>query len=87
MAVPKCVDELVDDLRRLVLAPKLVPRVHVPPRVQVHHHVVVVGGMEHLLHPAKMNRDGSRIGDTGLKNEGGGGGGTSCTLRFEEKYG
>lgn len=52
VAVAERVDELVDDLGGLVLAPELVPRVHVAPRVQVHHHVVVVRGVEHLLHPA-----------------------------------
>ena len=49
VAVPQGVDELVHDFRRIVLAAKLVPRVHIAPRVEVHHHVVVIRGVENLL--------------------------------------
>lgn len=54
VTVSQSVDELVHNLCGFILAAELVPRVHVPPRVQVHHHVVVVWRVKHLLHPATM---------------------------------
>ena len=57
VTVAQRIDELVHDFRRILLAPKLVPSVHVPPCVQVHDHVVVVGRVKHLLHPGENKRN------------------------------